>query len=82
MHGADIPSFSPRPSVCSPPSSCFATTTASVRHLWLGFVFVGATVATHAMIGGLLVVALVLSTGYWVYLAQPTGGASRHSCSA
>ena len=44
------------------------------RHLWLGFVFVGATVATHAMIGGLLVVALVLSTGYWIYLAQPTGG--------
>ena len=44
------------------------------KHLWAGLVFVGATVATHALIGGLLVVALVLSTAYWVYLVRPTEG--------
>ncbi len=44
------------------------------KHLWTGLVFVGATVATHALIGGLLVVALVLSTGYWVYLVRPGEG--------
>ena len=30
--------------------------------------------ATHALIGGLLVVALVLSTAYWVYLVRPGEG--------
>ena len=44
------------------------------RHLWTGLIFVAATVATHALIGGLLVVALVLCTGYWVYLARPSQG--------
>lgn len=47
------------------------------RHLWMGLTFVAATVATHALVGGLLVVALVLSTGYWVYLARPAQGLLR-----
>ena len=44
------------------------------RHLWTGLLLVAATLATHALIGGLLVVALVLSTGYWIYLARPRRG--------
>jgi hypothetical protein len=47
------------------------------RHLWMGLFLVAATVATHALIGGLLVVALLLSTGYWIYLAQPEQGRPR-----
>jgi hypothetical protein len=47
------------------------------RYLWMALVFVAATLATHALIGGLLVVALVLSTGYWVYLARPAQGRLR-----
>ena len=41
------------------------------RHLWIGFIFMAATLTTHALIGGLLVMALVLSTGYWIYLVRP-----------
>jgi hypothetical protein len=47
------------------------------RYLWMALVFVAATLATHALIGGLLVVALVLSTGYWVYLTRPAQGRLR-----
>jgi hypothetical protein len=47
------------------------------RYLWLSLVLVAATVATHALIGGLLVAALVLSTAYWVYLARPDQGRLR-----
>jgi hypothetical protein len=47
------------------------------RHLWMGLGFVAATVATHALIGGLLVAALILSTGYWIFLVQPTQGRLR-----
>jgi hypothetical protein len=47
------------------------------RHVLLGLFLVAATVATHAMIGGLLVVALILSTGYWIFLTQPTQGRLR-----
>jgi len=47
------------------------------RYLWLSLVLLAATVATHALIGGLLVVVLVLSTAYWVYLARPDKGRLR-----
>jgi 6-pyruvoyl-tetrahydropterin synthase related domain len=46
-------------------------------HLWRAVVFVAATVATHALIGGLLVFALVLSTAHWLYLARPPQGRLR-----
>ncbi len=47
------------------------------RHLWTGLALVAATLATHALIGGLLVVALVLATAYWLYLVRPTEGRRR-----
>jgi hypothetical protein len=42
--------------------------------LWIAVILVAATVATHALIGGLLVFALILSTAYWLYLARPVPG--------
>jgi len=44
------------------------------RHVWTGLILVAATLATHALIGGLLVAALVVSTGYWIGLARPKQG--------
>jgi hypothetical protein len=46
-------------------------------YLSTGLVMTAATVATHALIGGLLVVALVASTIYWLYLVQPDEGRFR-----
>jgi len=45
--------------------------------LWIAVVCVAATVATHALIGGLLVFALILSIAYWLYLARPAQGRLR-----
>jgi hypothetical protein len=43
----------------------------------MGLIFVAATVASHALIGGLLVIALILSTAHWIFLTQPTEGPLR-----
>jgi hypothetical protein len=47
------------------------------RHLWIAVALVASTVATHALVGGLLVIALVVSSVYWLYLVRPAQGRLR-----